>query len=86
MKTPTSQPGAAEQAREFSSWLWPDRVIGKRESRQLREEHNRLVNSSAALVAAIDGILACVDRPGGTIRTISADAIIAARKAREGVR
>lgn len=50
MENPTSQPGAAEQAREFSSWLWPDRVIGKRESRQLREEHNRLVNAHAALV------------------------------------
>ena len=26
------------------TWLWPDRVIGKRESRELREEHNALVN------------------------------------------
>jgi hypothetical protein len=27
-----------------TSWLWPDRVIGKRESRLLREEHNALIN------------------------------------------
>lgn len=26
------------------SWLWPDHVIGKRESRRLRDEHNALVN------------------------------------------
>lgn len=25
-------------------WLWPDHVIGKRESRRLREEHNAAVN------------------------------------------
>ena len=27
------------------TWLWPDRTIGKKESRVLREEHNALVNS-----------------------------------------
>lgn len=36
----------------MSSWLWPDRVIGKRESRRLREEHNRLNNSHAKLLEA----------------------------------
>jgi hypothetical protein len=30
--------------KNLTSWLWPDRVIGKRESRRLREEHNDLVN------------------------------------------
>lgn len=30
-------------------WLWPDRTIGKRESRELREEQNRLVNRLAEL-------------------------------------
>lgn len=29
------------------AWLWPDHVIGKRESRRLREEHNALYNSRA---------------------------------------
>lgn len=29
----------------MKSWLWPDRTIGKRESRLLREEHNKLVNT-----------------------------------------
>lgn len=31
------------------SWLWPDRTIGKAESRALREEHNALVNVAAKL-------------------------------------
>lgn len=29
----------------MNAWLWPDHVIGKRESRRLREEHNALVNA-----------------------------------------
>ena len=33
---------------EHKSWLWPDRTIGKRESRELRNEHNALVNSHEA--------------------------------------
>jgi hypothetical protein len=36
------------------SWLWPDRTIGKRESRTLREEHNALVNSEAELLRALE--------------------------------
>jgi len=39
---------------EFSSWLWPDRTIGKRESRELREEHNRLVNAYVRLQEVLD--------------------------------
>ncbi len=38
----------------FHAWLWPDRVIGKRESRRLREEQNALVNSHADLLAALE--------------------------------
>jgi hypothetical protein len=34
-------------------WLWPDRVIGKRESRQLRDEHNAVVNENVDLLAAL---------------------------------
>jgi hypothetical protein len=34
-------------------WLWPDHVIGKRESRRLREEHNALANSHAVILAAL---------------------------------
>lgn len=37
-------------------WLWPDRTIGKRESRVLREEHNALFNSHAELLAALEGL------------------------------
>lgn len=39
------------------SWLWPDRQIGKRESRQLREEHNALVNSHTELLEACKSML-----------------------------
>jgi hypothetical protein len=45
-----------------TSWLWPDHPIGKRESRRLREEHNKLVNSHAELLAALERALA-IDAP-----------------------
>lgn len=34
-------------------WLWPDRVIGKRESRRLRDEHNAAMNERAEMYAAL---------------------------------
>lgn len=40
-----------KQHYNIESWLWPDHVIGKRESRRLREEHNHLVNELAKLRA-----------------------------------
>jgi len=47
------------------SWLWPDHVIGKRESGALREEHNRLVNCNAnmleALHKAVDVLSVCAE-------------------------
>jgi hypothetical protein len=36
-----------------SSWLWPDHAIDKRESRNLRETHNKLVNSHADLLETL---------------------------------
>lgn len=45
------------QTKPAQSWLWPDHNIGLRESRKLREEHNALVNSHAALVEALEGCL-----------------------------
>lgn len=48
MKPQTQAPVVAQ------SWLWPDHNIGLRESRRLREEHNALVNSHAALVSACE--------------------------------
>ena len=39
------------------SWLWPDRTIGMRESRALREEHNAVVNSHAELLSATASFL-----------------------------
>ena len=43
------------------SWLWPDRTIGKRESRRLREEHNALVNEHTAMLDALRELLREVD-------------------------
>lgn len=34
-------------------WLWPDKTIEKRESHQLREEHNKLVDSHNKLLDAL---------------------------------
>ena len=47
----------------MQSWLWPDRTIGKRESRQLREEHNELVNEHAAMLDALRWCISelCID-------------------------
>ena len=43
-------------------WLWPDHVIGKRESRKLREEHNALINVAADLLRQRDALRdACRD-------------------------
>ncbi|MCC6132486.1 MAG: hypothetical protein IT186_21390 [Acidobacteria bacterium] len=39
------------------SWLWPDRVIPKAESRQIREEHNALVNSHHDLLEVCKELL-----------------------------
>lgn len=35
-------------------WLWPDKTIGKKESRQLREEHNEVVNLNADMLEALE--------------------------------
>lgn len=40
------------------AWLWPDRTIGKRESRILREEHNEAINQRAELLEALEAIRA----------------------------
>ena len=40
-------------------FLWPDRIIGKRESRRIREEHNAAIN---ALADALEACRLVVDR------------------------
>lgn len=42
------------------SWLWPNRSIGKRESRLLRDEHNALVNDYVRL---LDALRECITKP-----------------------
>lgn len=48
-------------AETHTTWLWPDRNIGKRESRQLREEYNSVYNQRAELLEALRE---CVTDPG----------------------
>ena len=73
------------------TWLWPDRTIGKKESRVLREEHNALVNSHADLLAACESLvgqvngLVLVNLPGAAqigVRLAMSDARAAIAKAR----
>ncbi len=62
------------------AWLWPDTIISKRESRELREEHNRLVNSHADLLAALEALVAlrsnlsCTNTPWEAARVAIANA------------
>ena len=46
----------AREGKPMNAWLWPDRRIGKRESRRLREEHNALYNINAELVETFEEI------------------------------
>ena len=43
-----------------TSFLWPDHVIGKRESRRIREEHNELANHAEALAKALEAHLTAI--------------------------
>ena len=54
MKTQTS----VAQHTPFKAILWPDHVIGKRESRIIRDNHNALYNSHAQLLAALEALCA----------------------------
>lgn len=49
------------QNSKFKAWLWPDRVIGKRASRDYREQYNALLNSHHALLSALSGLVGCHD-------------------------
>lgn len=43
----------------ITTWLWPDKTIGKRESRKLREEHNAAVTVAHELAEALEGLADC---------------------------
>jgi hypothetical protein len=68
-------------------WLWPDRTIGKNESRALREEHNATVNVNTELSAALHKTLDALynethgDDDTPWIRSVKADAEAAIAKA-----
>ena len=51
-------------------WHWPDRVIGKRESRQLRDEHNAtasLLHEAIELLEAAARRVEIEKSEGGTV-------------------
>ena len=37
----------------MKTWLWPDQVLGKRRSRQMRDEHNETVAIAVGLLDAL---------------------------------
>lgn len=76
---PTHPDEDAELARA-RCWLWPDRTIGKKESRALREEHNGLVNRGARLedllrqaLVFVEDDLASPDFKPGTVKKLAAE-------------
>jgi len=48
-----SDRSAAPAPSRFHAFHWPDHVIGKRESRRIRDDHNALYNSHAELLRAL---------------------------------
>ena len=46
---------------KHKTWLWPDRTIGKRESRVLRDEHNDAINTLEELLAACERVLRSIE-------------------------
>jgi hypothetical protein len=44
----------AKQNPRPPAWLWPDRVIGKRQSAIMRQEYNALLNKYCRLVDAVE--------------------------------
>ena len=45
---------------KHNAFHWPDHVIGKRESRRIRDQHNALFNSHAELLGALQDALKLV--------------------------
>ena len=43
------------------SFLWPDHIIGKGESRRIREEHNAAINDMSELLEALRETLAWME-------------------------
>lgn len=54
---PPSGVGISSPASKFRPFLWPDHVIGKRESRRIRDDHNALYNSHHELLTALQFVL-----------------------------
>ncbi len=61
-------------------WHWPDHVIGKRESRRLREEHNARMNERHEAKEALNEIHATLNGVEWSSETLDliADVIIKA--------
>jgi hypothetical protein len=54
---PPSGVGVSAPATRFNAFHWPDHVIGKRESRRIRDAHNDLYNSHHELLTALVFVL-----------------------------
>lgn len=63
------------------SWLWPDHIISRRESRALREGHNALVNSHAELLEALRELRLAVYAEHPNLPASYTDAMLAAQAA-----
>lgn len=64
-----------------TTWHWPDHVIGKRESRRLREEHNELANSHANLASSLSAMLSVFNVKPDEIEPLAAFICIEKSKA-----
>jgi len=67
--------------RTAKSWLWPDRTIGKMESRVLRDEHNALVNEVATLRARCERLEAALKGCAAALKEAGKDFALASPRA-----
>lgn len=61
-------------ALDIRTWLWPDHVAGKRETRRLREEHNNLAIEHHNLRIALANCIEWDAAMGGWASTCWAEA------------
>lgn len=67
---------------KHTAFHWPDHVIGKRESRRIRDAHNALFNSHAELLEALRKALAILN----TIPDLSLNEGLCANEAKSAIR
>jgi hypothetical protein len=72
---------------KHAAFHWPDREIGKRESRLIRDEHNALYNSHAELLVAISALAEAYFPWAGAVAKTQGESSLAAhvRNARAAI-